>query len=75
MFIKKGASLQIRHISKGFFRAIATEDFNTKKVEFYPIKTDEEVKGFSTTWFKGDLIPCRGEFCTVTVIPPTDFIG
>ena len=38
MKIKKGTELRVNHCRKGKFIGEATEDFDTDKNEFYPIK-------------------------------------
>lgn len=69
MDIKKGTKLKVYHKRHGIFLGIAAEDFNTKKVEFYPIKLDQEVLcGLSTDWEKGDNVPCRSTLCEIEVL-------
>lgn len=43
-------------------------DFNTEEDEFYPIVLDDDcVEGLSTTFYKGDNMPCRNIFCEIEI--------
>lgn len=65
MKIKKGQKIEIRHIRKGCFYAVALEDFDTKKCSHYPIATLEFVRGYCSVWHRGDKIPCARDDCTL----------
>lgn len=62
MLIKKGQKLKIKHSRKGEFIGIATENFDTVKSKWWPIKAQDFVKGMSQDWEPGERIPCRGSF-------------
>jgi len=69
MKIKKGELLEINHTRKGVFKGVATEDFDTEKNEFYPIVLAEEiVYRLSTSWLKGEKIPCGKSFCSINCL-------
>lgn len=71
MFIKKGTKLKVVHNRKGTFTGIALEDFDSEKEEWYPIATVEfvgSVNGEFDGWKSGDEIPCRAEFCKLSLL-------
>lgn len=61
MKIQEGDLLNIQHSRKGFFKAIATQDFDTDEEEWYPIvlAPDQYVKGMASDWVSGEKISCR----------------
>jgi hypothetical protein len=61
MKILKGEFLSVIDTRKGNFDAIAIEDFDTEKEEFYPIAVDQKkpIEGMANTWQKGEKIPAR----------------
>ncbi len=69
MFIEAGTKLTVYDGRKGVFEAIAGDDFDTEKDEFYPIITAEYVSGMVNDWYPGERIPCRKGF---SVIKPHD---
>jgi len=79
MIIKKGSLLEVNHNRKGKFKAIATEDFDTEKTTFYPVRLalvkeggDPDAiihgVGISNKWVAGDEIPCRNSMCSIKVV-------
>lgn len=70
MEIKKGQLLNIQHNRKGNFYAIADEDFDSDKTEFYPVRVASRseggygvpIQGLSNQWKVGEQIPCRKDF-------------
>lgn len=70
MKIKKGTVLSVAHQRSGKWIGQAIRDFDTEKEEFYPLALyqDETVSGMSTSWERGDEIPCRGDLCKIKVI-------
>ena len=72
MEIKAGTLLEINHQRKGKFIAIAEQDFDTEKAEFYPvrvaIKNKEIVEGLVNEWLLDERIPCRASFCEIKII-------
>lgn len=68
MKVTKDSILEIKHDRKGQFTAIATNDFDTEKDTFYPVKTTACVEGMVNEWDVGESIPCRGSLCSITVI-------
>jgi len=52
--------------------AMASEDFDTDKEEFYPvrvaIKNGEAVEGLNNEWSQDEKIPCRASLCKIEVI-------
>ena len=74
MQIQKGDLLNIQHRRKGFFKAIATRDFDTDEEEFYPVvlAPDQYVKGISLDllgdWQSGEKIPCRKSLVSMILI-------
>ena len=81
MKIKKDSLLDVNHSRKGQFVGIATEDFDTEKDEFYPIRIAKRSEGGNTEvitginpnnrWVAGDEIPCRKGLCKIKVIEET----
>lgn len=67
MKIRKGQTIEVRHIRKGVFKAVALKDFDTVKDDEYPIATWEYVRGYCFEWYKGDPIPCRRDYCKIKV--------
>ncbi len=63
MKIKKGQRLQIKHSRKGKLIVIAQRDFDTNE-EWYPVLTTEPYEGNFKRWGTGEVIPCRGMFCS-----------
>ncbi len=61
MIIKKGQLLLINHERKGKFGAVALEDFDSEKAEWYPVATRVFVDGLSSDgkWTPGETIPCK----------------
>ena len=74
MKVQKGDLLNIEHTRKGFFKAVATEDFDTDEEEFYPIvlAPDQYVKGIgldlSADWMADEHIPCRKSLVKMILI-------
>lgn len=71
MQIKKGTLIDVDHRRKGKFRAVATEDFDSEKAEFYPLAVAEgngHVSGHTTDWEEGERIPCRNSICTISIV-------
>ena len=67
MKINKGTLLQVNHRRSGKWKGRATKDFDTETDEWYPISLEDEVvHGMSTTWERGDEMPCRNGLCEVT---------
>ncbi len=69
MLVKKGQLLEVTHNRKGKFIAVAQEDFNSSKVNFFPLALaiNQEVvgSGKGTVWEVGDGIPCRASLCSI----------
>lgn len=65
MIIKEGQKLTVKHRRQGTFEGIATKDFDTEKVEFYPIATLQTVIGVANEWYEGESIPCRNTLCEI----------
>lgn len=63
MEIKKGQKLNIVHARKGVFKAVALQDFDTEKEEWYPVATFEYVEGMANDWLPGETISCRNTLC------------
>lgn len=63
MEIKKGQKLNIVHARKGVFKAVALQNFDTEKEEWYPVATLEYVEGMANVWFPGESISCRSTLC------------
>lgn len=63
MEITKGQRIQVHHLRKGIFDAVALRDFNTESEEWYPLALARGnfVKGLSVGeyWAAGEEIPCR----------------
>ena len=70
MKISKNTTVQVRHKRLGKFVGIVSRDFDTDEEEFYPIKLyqDTPIYGLSTTFIKGDDMPCRNEFVKIIII-------
>ena len=70
MEVQKGDLLNIRHSRKGFFKAVATQAFDTDEEEFYPIvlAPDQYVKGMADDWVSGEKISCRKSLVTLILI-------
>jgi len=76
MFVKKDTILDINHSRKGQFRAIALENFDTNKTEFYPVAIallkgkPSAVRGLNPNniWVAGDAIPCRNTLCIIKIV-------
>jgi hypothetical protein len=68
MKISKGMVLLIDSSRNGRYKAVALQDFDTEKDEWYHVAVEEdEVRGSANVWHKGDEIPCRGSLCTVEI--------
>lgn len=67
MIIKKNQLLLVKHNRKGTFKAIALEDFDTEKDEFYKIAVEDTVCGMSQDWMRGERIPCRASLCEASI--------
>lgn len=69
MIIKKNTLIKVDHVRKGKFMAVATEDFDPDKEEFYPLALAEgnEVNGINTVWEAGEEIPVRNSLCKIEV--------
>lgn len=66
MKITKGQLLTISHRRKGEFTAVATEDFDSDKVTFFPVAVAlVSVEGKNTDWEPGENIPCRAKFASI----------
>ena len=71
--IKKGTVFEVKHSRKGNFTGIALKDFSLLD-EWYPIAVAEKegapsgVIGLNNYWLAGEEIPCRGEFCKLTIL-------
>ena len=66
MKIKKGEKIIVHHNRKGTFNAIAANDFDTEKDEFFDVVLDDDLlEGLADDWYKGQHIPCRSEFCSI----------
>ena len=66
MKIKKGQLLTISHSRKGKFTAVATKDFDSDEVDFFPVAVAlESVGGINTVWEPGGEIPCRARFARI----------
>ena len=67
MKIEKGTLVKVSHSRKGEFTGIATDDFDTEDVGFYPIALAENkaVMGMDTEWFPGENVPCKSTLCTI----------
>lgn len=68
--IKKGTLLNVVHVRKGKFKAIALEDFDIETVKkedgFYPLAVaGDDVRGQSEDWMDGERIPCRASLCKI----------
>lgn len=61
MKIKRGEKLLVRCNRKGKYLAVAVDDFDTLKDEWYPVAVDQEipVEGLTQTWQYAEGIPCR----------------
>lgn len=70
MKISKNTTVQVRHKRLGKFVGIVSRDFDTDEEEFYPIKLyqDTPIYSLSTTFIKGDDMPCRNEFVKIIII-------
>lgn len=69
MKVCKGDKLRIDDNRKGIFFGIATEDFDTEEDEWYGVMLDQEILGgMSTTWVRGDRVPCRRGISKVEVM-------
>jgi len=70
VIIKKGTILNVRHTRSGKWTGIATQDFDTELVEFYPIALAQEeiVEGLTVQYLPGDNMPCRKSLCTITIL-------
>lgn len=83
MLIKQGQVIRVNHSRKGSMTVMATKDFETAEVEFWPVSLAQEkpVKGIgdseglsmSTRWYEGDPIPCKGSLVIAfEVVKDTD---
>ena len=72
MEIKKGTLLTITHSRKGEFLGMASEDFDSDKEKFYPIrvaiKNKEGVKGLNNEWMPDEEILCRASLCEIKLV-------
>lgn len=71
MQIQKGDLLNIQHTRKGFFKAVATRDFDTDEEEFYPVVVAPStyVRGVSSNIFPpGCDIPCKRSLVKMILI-------
>lgn len=72
MEITKGQRIQVHHLRKGVFDAVAQRDFNTDSEEWYPLALARGnfVRGLSvaTYWEAGDEIPCRKSLSTLILV-------
>ena len=62
MKIKKGEKIRIfgdGRTEPRNFDAIALENFDTLKDEWWPVKVMEEVEGYNKIWHKGAKKECR----------------
>ena len=69
MKIKKGTLVTVKHSRSGTWVGKAYEDFDTED-EWYSLvlESPEEVRGWSTTWIKGEKMPARKGLCTLEVV-------
>jgi len=69
MEIKKGTLLEVNHSRRGKFVGVAEKDFDTDKIEFYPIAVAQEeiVEGLVNYWGMGSSIPCRNSLCKIKI--------
>lgn len=69
MKIKKGTLLNVQHCRSGNWIGIAIRDFDTEKVEFYPIALAQEkpVEGMNSQWEEGEEMPCRKSLCKIKI--------
>lgn len=70
MIIKKNTIIEVDHIRKGKFFAMALDNFDTEKTEFYQIALAQvkPVIGLNTEWEVGGIVPCRGSLCKIKII-------
>jgi hypothetical protein len=71
MEIKKGTLLNVNNVRSGKWVGVATRDFNTDTITFYPIALaqQEPVDGLTTKakWVEGDDMPCRNSLCKISI--------
>ncbi|HAO61577.1 MAG TPA: hypothetical protein DCQ90_06575 [Erysipelotrichaceae bacterium] len=74
MKITKGTMLKVCDNRSGKFIAVASQDFDSEKDEWYPLVVETEIVfGESKDWYKGEKIPSRRGMCEVTpVIEPEE---
>ena len=74
MIIKKDTIIQVKSSRKGNYKAIALEDFDTEKDEWYPVALAEAkaIVGMNRNnlWIAGDKVPCRRGLCIIELITP-----
>ena len=77
MKVTKGTLLEVVHNRKGKFKAIATENFDTDNIVFYPVRmayigeggdTEAFIKGKTRSWVAGDEVSCRNTLCKITIL-------
>ena len=68
MKIKKGTRIIVSDIRKGVYHAIAGDDFDTEKNEFYPVIAAQTVHGLVNDWFAGDHVPCRKSLAKIEIL-------
>ncbi len=70
MLIKKGQLVEVCHVRKGNFRAIAREGFDTETADSFPLAVAPQVTvpGRGTVWEEGDRIPCKKSLCSIKLI-------
>ena len=62
MKIKKGQVLKVLHQRKGNMIVMASADFDTDDMDYWPVVLAEKqvLRSRIGTWYQGDIVPCKG---------------